>query len=140
MSTSILDTQAVRQAVLPITVDQYHQLGEARIISDNTELLSGVILEKMIKTPRHTWIVERLADSPRQCLPTGFHIRQEQPLTLTDSEPEPDIAGGGNRNDFQNAHPATAHLVIEVAVTTEDLDRRKAEIYAQAGVAERERC
>ena len=137
MATSILDTAAVRQAVLPISVDQYHRLGAAGIISENTELLRGVILEKMIKTPRHTWFVERLADWLRENLPAGFYVRQEQPLTLVDSEPEPDIAVvSGMRDDYQDAHPATARLVIEVAITSEGIDREKASLYADAGVSE----
>jgi len=127
----------VGQAVLPISVDQYHRLGAAGIISENTELLRGVILEKMIKTPRHTWFVERLADWLRENLPAGFYVRQEQPLTLVDSEPEPDIAVvSGMRDDYQDAHPATARLVIEVAITTEAIDREKAGLYAAAHVDE----
>ena len=50
---SILENNAVRDAVLPISVEQYHQLGESGILQGNTELLRGVIVEKMIKSPKH---------------------------------------------------------------------------------------
>jgi hypothetical protein len=42
---SILDNAAVRSAALPITVEQYHRLGEAGIIPQHNELLRGVIVE-----------------------------------------------------------------------------------------------
>jgi Uma2 family endonuclease len=56
---------------------------------------------------------------------------------LTDSEPEPDLAVvAGTIDDFRTEHPATARLVIEVAVSSEDLDREKTSLYAEAGVGE----
>ena len=54
-----------------------------------------------------------------------------------DSEPEPDISitRGGER-DFLQAHPTTAELVVEVAVSSPALDRQNASLYAEAGVKE----
>jgi Uma2 family endonuclease len=134
---SILDNPAVRQAALPVTVDQYHCMGDAGLIRKNTELLSGVIVEKMNKSPNHSWIVQFLMECLRTAVPSGTHLRQEQPLTFDDSEPEPDIAlVVGSRDDYRQAHPATALLVIEVAVSSAAVDREKARIYAAAGVGE----
>jgi Uma2 family endonuclease len=134
---SVLDNVAVREAALPISVEQYHKLGEAGIIPQNTELLHGVILEKMVKSPEHSWLVQRLVDWLRDGLPTGWLVRQEQPLTIEDSEPEPDIAVvKGSAEDFRRSHPRTAALVIEVAISSEAIDREKAEVYAAAGVSE----
>jgi Uma2 family endonuclease len=135
--SSILDQPELRQVVLPITVEQYHRLGEAGIIAEKTELVRGVIFEKMIKSPRHTWLVERLADWLREAVPAGFCVRQEQPLTLADSEPEPDVAVvSGSTDDYREAHPRTARLVIEVAIGSVALDREKGDAYAAAGVPE----
>lgn len=134
---SVLDNPAVRQAALPISVEQYHELGRAGIIPEKTELVRGVILGKMIKSPEHSWLVQYLADWLRTHLPIGWHVRQEQPLTLADSEPEPDLAVvEGSPADYRQQHPATASLVIEEAVTSSDLDREKAAIYAEANVLE----
>ena len=134
---SILDKPAVRRAALPITVQQYHMLGRAGIIADNTELLRGVIVEKMIKSPLHSWTVQFLADWLRAALGPGFVVRQEQPLTLADSEPEPDIAVvAGTADDFQSTHPSEARLVMEVAIATLELDREKATVYAAVGIPE----
>ncbi len=60
-----------------------------------------------------------------------------QPLTLADSEPEPDIAVvSGARDDYRNAHPPTAKLVIEVAISSVDIDREKGTFYAAADIDE----
>ena len=134
---SVLDNPAVRQAALPISVEQYHELGRTGIIPTNTELVRGVILGKMIKSPEHSWLVQYLVDWLRSALPTGWHVRQEQPLTLSDSEPEPDVAVVlGSPGNYRQRHPSTAALVIEVAVTSSELDREKAAIYAEANVPE----
>jgi Uma2 family endonuclease len=135
--TSILDNPAVREAMLSVSVEQYHRLGEAGIIPANTELLRGVIVEQMIKSPLHSWCVRFLFDGLVAKLPPDVHVRQEQPLTLFDSEPEPDIAVvTGRPDDYRAAHPATALLVIEVATLSLDLDREKARVYASAGIPE----
>lgn len=135
--TSILDNPAVRQAILSVSVEQYHRLGETGLIPENTELLKGVIVEKMIKSPKHSWLVQFLVDWLRAHLPSGLHVRQEQPLTLADSEPEPDVAVvTGHPDDYRSAHPSSAVLVIEVAVSSGELDHEKAHLYAAAGVSE----
>ena len=70
-------------------------------------------------------------------LPKGFVVRREDPITFADSEPEPDIAVVcGAEADFFQAHPTTAELVIEVAVSSPTLDRENASLYAEAGVKE----
>ena len=135
--TSILDNPAIRQAVLSVSVEQYHRLGESGLIHENTELLKGVIVEKMIKSPAHSWLVQSLVDWLRANLPPDVHVRQEQPLTFADSEPEPDVAVvAGCPDDYRSAHPSTALLVIEVAISSGELDREKAHVYAAAGIPE----
>jgi Uma2 family endonuclease len=64
-------------------------------------------------------------------------VQKEGPLTLRDSEPEPDVSVvDGHESDFLHHHPATALLTVEVAVSSAELDREKATLYAEAGVAE----
>ena len=67
----------------------------------------------------------------------GQALRVAQPLTLADSEPRPDIAVViGTRDDFRTTHPQTAELVIEVAVTTEEIDRARIAINSEAQIDE----
>jgi len=70
-------------------------------------------------------------------VPPNFVVRREDPLTLADSEPEPDISiVRGAPADFLSAHPTRAELVIEVAVSSQALDRENTSLYAEAGVQE----
>lgn len=133
----ILDEPEIREAALPLTVEQYHRLSAEGIVPERTELLQGVIIEQMTKSPLHTFLVQRLARWIEPALPKEWFVRKEEPLTLADSEPEPDIAVvAGCPEDYRTAHPATAALVVEVAIATVGIDRAKAEVYAAAGVPE----
>jgi Uma2 family endonuclease len=71
-------------------------------------------------------------------VPSSFIVRKEEPLTLADSEPEPDLAvvAAPAGEDFSRAHARTAELVIEIAVSSAALDRANASLYAEAGVKE----
>ena len=58
-------------------------------------------------------------------------------MTLANSELEPDVAVvSGVAEDFRLAHPTTAEMVIEVAISSIDLDREKSAVYAAADVSE----
>lgn len=127
----------MRGAALPISVAQYHRLSAAGIVPERTELLQGVIIEQMTKSPLHTFLVQRLAGWLAAALSSGRIVRKGEPLTLADSEPEPDLAVvAGTPDDYRASHPTTADLVIEVAIATLGIDRAKADVYAAAGVVE----
>ena len=132
---SVLDNPEIRKHALPISVAGYHIMAQQGLVAERAELIRGVIIEKMPKSPLHTRITAILQRKLQFLLP-DFWVRKEDPLSLADSEPEPDISVvPGHAEDYAQ-HPTTAHLVIEVAITTEDLDREKASIYAEAGVGE----
>lgn len=135
--TSILDIPEARARVSPITVAQYHAFPEFNGNGKRTELIRGIVFEKMSKSPLHSSIAKFLYDLILALAPAGFSVRQDQPLTLQDSEPEPDIAiVGGSDKDFRTRHPTTAALVIEIAISSVAMDREKAAVYAEAGVEE----
>ena len=137
MSSVLGPPEAIQRFSIRLNVDQYHQLCDAGIVTERTELLSGIVVEKMGKSPLHTWTVAFLSDWLRNLLPSNTTLRVEQPLTLNGSEPEPDLAiVSGSRDDYRTSHPSAARLVIEVAVSTIDLDREKTAIYAAAGIDE----
>lgn len=134
---ALADLPALRTRLHPLSVEAYHRLGESGQIGERTELIRGLIIDQMFQSPLHASIVELLREHLERSLPDTHFVRQEKPLTLADSEPEPDLAVVcGRRRDFLTEHPATARLVIEVCVSTEDLDRLKLALFAEAGVAE----
>lgn len=140
MSTVILPDPRNTDYVHPLSIEAYQALGAMGHLGKNTELLYGVVFTKMPKSPLHASIATRLFKLLGKTLSEEVYtIRSEQPIScvLADSQPEPDIAiVAGRESDFWEAHPTTAELVIEVAVTSEDYDRNKALAYAQAGVKE----
>lgn len=133
----MLNLPEIRDRISPVEVAQYHQFPEFNANGRRTELIRGIVIEKMSKSPLHSGLAKFLYDTLNAMVPPGFSVRQDQPLTLRDSEPEPDIAiVAGAAQDFRTRHPATAALVIEIAISSVGLDREKAAIYAEAGVEE----
>ena len=137
--TAVEATPAVARfpTICPITVEAYHALGEMGFIPEKTELLYGQVYQKMPKTPLHRLLSMRLIEQLRSTLPPGTHVQQEQPITCSDSEPEPDLSLiHGSIDDFATEHLRTAELIIEVCVTSHDYDRSKLRAYAGAAVKE----
>lgn len=127
----------VRDRVVPMSVDIYHMLSVAGAISEKTELIDGVVLNKMSKSPLHVLFVNKLWYFFSSKVTADFLLRKEDPLTLTASEPEPDISiVKGQFEDFGDGHPNFAELVIEVAVSSLELDRAKISVYAEANIPE----
>ncbi len=121
----------------PLSVEEYHLLGEYNERGRRTELIRGIIIEKMSKSPLHGYIASLLYDRLSAQLPKGFSLWKEEPLTFRDSEPEPDISiTRGERRDYTHGRPVSAELVVEVAVSSPALDRENAGLYAEAGVKE----
>src|SRR5919108_2957704 len=135
--SAILEIPEVRQRVSRLSVAEYHRLDEFNENGRRTELIRGIVIEKMSKSPLHRTIASLLYRSLLAQLPEGYSVWKEEPLTLLDSEPEPDISvTRGTEKDFAAAHPTTAELVVEVAVSSPTLDRENASLYAEAGVKE----
>lgn len=136
---ALLEDPAVLKQVHRFTIEEYHRLGERGEIGERTELIEGLIINKMPKSPLYRYLMESIFERLRGIFPDFFFISQEQPITIKalESEPEPDVSViRGRREDFLAGHPQTAELVVEVAVTSLSLDRAKLRGYALAGVRE----
>ncbi len=133
---AILETPAIRRQISPFSVENYERLGE-EVFGRRTELIRGVILEKMSISPLHVFLVTRLRRLISAFLLSGLYCREAAPLKMADSMPEPDLAVvSGQEEDHIRAHPATALLAIEVAISSVELDREKAVLYAEANIPE----
>ena len=131
--TALLDLPEIRERVMRVSVADYHRYTEGQ----RTELLRGIVIEKMSRSPLHFAVAHRLSKLIASQLSSELTMFQERPITMEDSEPEPDIAVvAGKEELFLKCHPTTAELIVEVAVSSREIDRVKALIYAEAGVKE----
>ncbi|MBK8987420.1 MAG: Uma2 family endonuclease [Chloroflexi bacterium] len=123
-----------------ISVARYHEMIAAGMLTedDRLELLEGFMVEKMTVNPPHSFTTDQIRDELTAVLPPAYFAKSQQPITTTDSEPEPDVMiVAGTKRDFVARHPAPENvaLVVEVADSTLYQDQTwKKRIYARAGI------
>lgn len=134
---STLSLEAVRQ----ISVAQYHSMIENGILGsdDRLELLDGYLVDKIPNNPTHYGSIQLIEDALDRLLPAGsWCFRVQGPITLSKSEPEPDlVVAHGGRRDYLSRHPGPQDvlLLVEVADSTLKQDQTtKQEIYARASI------
>jgi Uma2 family endonuclease len=133
----------VIERVHPLSLDAYHRLVEAGCFADGprVELIEGVVVSMSSRTPEHEaaveWLAEWLRDAVAAAEGLRARVRVTGPLTLPDgSEPEPDLTVVRSGTPRPH-HPASAELVVEVALSSVRIDRHaKARVYATAGIRE----
>jgi len=135
--------RAVGMPVRRITVDEYHRMGEAGILSEDerVELLDGLLIEMAPIGYRHEYAGGTLAHLLGLGLGRRAVIRANSPLTLgASSEPQPDVMLlRAPFTRYRNRLPAPSDVVllVEVAESSRKYDRgRKAHAYALAGIPE----
>jgi Uma2 family endonuclease len=105
---------------------------------ERVELLEGLLVETAPQGPLHSSATTSLGDRLRVVYAGRAMIREEKPLDAGRySLPEPNIAVvRGQAGTYATRHPRgeDAILVVELAWTSQDQDRRKAAIYAAAAV------
>ena len=132
----LLDQPGFKKRVLPLSVKAWHQMVAKGLAPARSELLRGVIVEKMSKSILHTKLAGRLLQTLTESFGKVFWVRKEEPLTFADSEPEPDLSVVKGQEPDYVPHPETARLVIEVSVSTLLEDRELVSLYAEALVDE----
>lgn len=125
-----MSTQAVHLPLLGTTagfrrfsVAEYHKLIDIGLLNenDNLELIEGYLVHKMSRNPPHDSCIHLTLRAILRCLPADWSLRIQSAITLSDSEPEPDLAVvRGDERRYTTHHPAPADvgLVIEVADST----------------------
>ncbi len=106
----------------------------------SVELLAGEIVEMSPETPIHYTTAKRGAKYLQELLSGKADVRFNGPITLADSEPEPDIAVVRlPESAYSDRHPNPQDIfwIIEVAKTSlkKDLEVKTA-IYAMATIQE----
>lgn len=124
------------------TVTDVQRMADAGMFDngERVELLEGELVVVSPQSPAHFSVIDEIAERLRHAFDFGMHVRQQAPLLCGPySAPEPDVSVvRGHRRDYVTRHPQGADcvLAVEVAVTSQSMDRAKAEIYARADVSE----
>ena len=120
------------------TRDEYYKMGELGLFDGKrVELIEGQVIEMSPIGSPHRTAVTLTGDTLREAFGAGWFVQIQSPLNLGEkSDPEPDVAViAGNVRDYTHTHPTTAALVVEVADTSLDYDRKvKGSLYAKAGL------
>ena len=126
------------ERIRPLRRSEFESLvAQGRFEGERVELIEGVLVEMTPQAPGHAACVQRLTRVLSRMLTGRADVRVQLPLAVSDdSLPEPDIAVVPVA-DFDDRHPTSALLVVEVAGTSLRKDRLvKADLYARAGVPE----
>jgi Uma2 family endonuclease len=121
-----------------LSIRQYHAMIDAGVLNDDdpVELIEGILVHKELKKPRHRLALAKLQRVITPLLPSDLSLQAQEPITLSDSEPEPDATiFRGKPEDYVDRHPGPDDvlLVVEVADTTLARDRGiKLRSYARA--------
>jgi Uma2 family endonuclease len=127
----------------PITVTEYHRMGEVGILGerDRVELIEGELVAMSPIGSHHHGTVNQLTHALVHEVGDRAIVSVQGPVRLDDlSEPEPDFALLKPRPDFYrdaHARPTDVLLVIEVADTSLNYDRAvKRMLYARHAIPE----
>jgi Uma2 family endonuclease len=102
---------------------------------ERVELLHGQLFTMGPQGIAHAYSVQRLVAALIRELADVAQVRVHASVIASDeSEPEPDIAVV-DIGDYRDDHPATCHLVVEIADASRKTDLEvKARLYAEMGV------
>lgn len=149
MESSLLELVAIpTEPVRRFTVEEYHAMIQAGVFAegDPFELIEGWLLPKIPRSPLsktqgnapHDLCVQRLQRMFMKLLPADWLCFVQSAVTLTDGEPEPDIAivrGPDEQYALRHPHAPDIALVVEVADSSLVRDRdTKLRSYARAGI------
>ena len=124
------------------SVEEYFQIIESGALGPEprTELIDGVIIDKMTKNSPHIIATDLVQYLFIRLVPAGYFFTMGNPVVIEalNSVPEPDaMVVRDDPRDIRGrgATPAVTALAVEVADTPYALDRsRKSKLYAMAGI------
>ena len=101
------------------SIDEWHELVDSGVLEGKpVELLEGNIVEMSPEGIEHSYTNQSVSDYLRNLLTGKAHIRDAHPITLDNSEPEPDIAIVQLPTTIYRQHhpfPQNIYLLIEVS-------------------------
>lgn len=123
------------------SVQDYHGMISTGIFNDRRlELLAGEIVEMSPESPLHYYQAQSNVDYLQSLLKNKAHVRFNGPITLLDSEPEPDLAIVKTpKTRYIDHHPNREEIfwLIEVSQSTLNYDLSdKKSTYARNNIEE----
>lgn len=123
------------------SLEDYHNLIDRGLLADkNVEFLEGELIEMSPESPIHRYITSSGADYLREILNGLALVIEAHPITLINSEPEPDLTIVKlPHHQYKNRHPSAEDIfwLIEVSNQTLNYDlHEKKKVYAQEGIKE----
>lgn len=127
---------ALLGAAVRFSCEQYRQMRKLGLVSEDTELLDGLVIHKTRETPVKASLLETVVSRLEARGRDGLLFRYGQTLRVDRSELRPDLAViDGTDRVYRVSSPTTAFLIIEIGIVA-DIDRSKAGVYASADVDE----
>jgi len=122
----------IEETVHRISTVEYERMVESGALEDmRVELLDGLLVDMSPQGEVHARAINAVM---RMCAARLDMLRVQMPLSVAEGwMPEPDVALAEMDAD-PTRRPSTALLVVEVAVSSQAVDRRKALAYARARV------
>jgi Uma2 family endonuclease len=139
-SVEVVVAPAPKVQLWRLSVKQYHAMLHHGILSDGdpVELLDGILVAKMTKSTAHSLARKLVHDALAAAVCRGWYVDEQDAITLSTSEPEPDvIVIRGQPRDYEEHHPEPSDLalVVEVSDTSLRQDRGfKKSVYAAAAI------
>ena len=133
-------TPAVKLTPYRLSADQFRAMIAAGLFEGSrVELISGLLVEKLEKSPPHDVAIGELHDNLFRMVPTGWYVDEAKSIGIGPrDQPEPDLVVlRGRRRDYLERHPSPAAIgiLVEVADTSYPRDRGpKWRRYAAAGI------
>lgn len=129
------------QTLYKWSVAEYHQMIETGLLEGKSvELLEGAIVQMSPEGIPHSYTNHSVVKYLRKLLDGLAEVREAHPITLDNSEPEPDIAVVRLPDTIYAQHhpyPQDIYWLIEISNQTLDKDlNEKSVTYARNGIPE----
>ena len=123
------------------SIEEWHELVDSGVLLGKpVELLEGNIVEMSPEGVEHSYTNQSVSDYLTSLLQGKAHIRDAHPITLDNSEPEPDIAVVRLPKTIYRQHhpfPQDIYLLVEVSNRSLKTDSEQKTItYARNGIPE----
>jgi Uma2 family endonuclease len=123
------------------TVEEYHRLIDLGILREDErlELIHGFIVEKPPIKPPHATTVRKLTRLLIGLVGDAAVVQTQLPITLSDSEPVPDLAIVASPEErYESAHPGPRDVLLAIEVSDSSLpddQTTKLQLYAVEKIA-----